>query len=134
MAPIRVIWDPEILAEGFRPSSIFDEAEGVFNTTASSISAPVDVVGAQSTAAAAHPAHNVTGGSSSVNITEELGTIVREAVRRVVDTITTTPVPTTTLAPSWSTTSTTIKRAVERATFRPEVIVEHVSIIFIMIC
>ena len=94
MAPIKIKWDPEILAAGFRPSSIFDEAE--VSTMASSSSAPVDVVGAQSTAAAAHPAHNVTG---------VLNTLVKDAVERVVALVVNTtasvatPPSTTSIAP-----------------------------------
>ena len=177
MAPIRVKWDPEILAAGFRPSSIFDGLEAD-NTT---VSAPVDVVGAQSTVAAAHPAHNVTGvlndlardamervvtlavnsttsmtttspiiprstttiapvdvvgvqsAAAAVNPAHNLSTgvnaLVEDAVRRVVALVSNTTTPMTTTPPT--TTSTTFKRAVERT---PEIMVEHVSIIFIMIC
>ena len=103
---------------------------------ASTSSAPVDVVGAQSTVAAAHPAHNVTG---------VLKALVKEAVERVVALVVNTTIPPTNIittttttttasqAPLWITTSTTIKRAVERATLSPEVLVEHVSIFFLNI-
>ena len=130
MAPIHIKWDPEILAGGFRPSSIFDEAE-VFNTTmASTSTAPVDVVGVQSTAAAAHPAHNVTAVLNAF-VGDVVERVVALAVNTTTSVTTTTPAPPTTFpAPLWTTTSTTIKRAVERATLRPEVLVEHVSIIF----
>ena len=119
MAPIRVKWDPEILAAGFRPSSIFDE---VANMTA-----PV----------------NMTA-SPALNFTQGLETLVKEAMGRVADLVAnTTTLPTTTsrpftpVAPSWSTTTTTpdwtttpttIQRAVERVTLRPVVPVEYVSI------
>ena len=133
MAPIKIKWDPEILAAGFRPSSIFDEWEA--NTTMASISsAPVDVVGAQSTVAAAHPAHNVTG---------VLNDLVREVVRQMVD-ITTTTTTTTTTAPIATSTTTTapiivtsttiFPREVDHVTRRPEMGLDQVIIIFIMIC
>ena len=136
MAPIKIQWDPEILAAGFRPSSIFDEAEA--NTTmASTSSAPVDVVGAQSTVATAHPAHNVTGVLN--DLAKELAErVVALVVNTTTPLTTTTPSPTsttTTMTPDWTTsTTTTFKRAVESATTRPGILVEHVSIIFIMIC
>ena len=163
MAPIRVKWDPEILAAGFRPTSIFDEVEATnmtapvnmtaspasegletlvgevmrqvadlatSSTTTTTTTAPVDVAGMQSTAAAAHPARNVTG---------VINTLMRDAVDRVVALVvnttvppTTTPLSITPVAPSWSPTTptTTIKRAVERAAATPEIALEHVSIIY----
>ena len=123
MAPIRVKWDPEILAGGFHPSSIFDEAEATVNL-ASTTTVPADVV---STGTTVRPA---------VNITAVLTDLAGEMVRRVADLATnsiTTPIPTTTLTtPSWSTTtpSTILKRAVEKVATRPEVAVEHVSIVY----
>ena len=128
MAPIRVKWDPEVLAAGFRPSSIFDEAEAS-NITASTITAPVDVVGAQSTAAAAHPAHNVTG---------VLNALVRETVRQVVAITTNTTTPafitttTTTTAPGIVTSTAIFQREVDHVTRRPEVGMVQVIIIFIV--
>ena len=120
MAPIRVKWDPEILAAGFRPSSIFDEVE------AENMTVPVNTT--------ASPALNVTG---------VINTVVRDTVDRVVAlVVNTTVAPITTLrpvqsgqstaTPSWSSTSPTtfIKRAVERVALTPEVAVEHVSIIY----
>ena len=130
MAPIRVKWDPEILAAGFRPSSIFDDVEAL-NTTA-----PIHSVGGQDVAVTASPAVNITAG---------LNALVRDVVERVValavnttTPVTTTTTSTTTIVPSWTTTTspallwtttpTTIRRAVERVTLRPVVPVEYVSI------
>ena len=173
MAPIRVKWDPEILAGGFRPSSIFDEAE-VSTTTA-----PVDVVGVQSAAAAVNPAHNLSTGVNALvegfvdrvvalatnttasttmapvmssvgvtnisttasparNISVGIHKIVAETVRRVVDlnNHSTTSTPATSLTtPSWTTTTpnTILRRAVEKVATRPEVAVEHVRFIFVII-
>ena len=132
MAPIKIKWDPEILAAGFRPSSIFDEMEAGNITTVAATDAPatVDVVGVQSAAAAVDPAHNVTVAA------------IREAMERVValvvnSTTTTTTPSSTVLAPSWTTTTTTtpgwttpttIQRAVERMASQPEVVVAQVRI------
>ena len=155
MAHIHIKWDPEILAGGFRPSSIFDEAEAtvnmasttmapvldivdrvvalVINTTttplvntsvSSTITAPADVV---STGTTVRPAANITAG-----LTDLAGKMVTR-VADLVTTFVTTPTPTTTLTtPSWSTTtpSTILKRAVEKVATRPEVAVEHVSIVY----
>ena len=137
MAPINIKWDPEILAGGFRPSSIFDEAEAPNITTAFTTMAPVSIVGVQSTAAAANPAHNLTVAANlASNITEGLATLAKEMVRQVADLVTNpTTIPSTTASPgSWATITTTTRRAVERVTPGPEILVEHVSIIFIMIC
>ena len=131
MAPIRVKWDPEILAAGFRPSSIFDGLEAD-NTTASTTTAPViPSVGDQDVAVMASPAKNISTG---------LATLVEEMARRVADlatNLTSIPVPsttTTTTIPSWSPTTTTIiRRAVETASQRPEIAAESVSIFFIFI-
>ena len=125
MAPIKIKWDPEILAGGFRPSTIFDEAEAI-NTTASTTMVPVGIVDVQSTAAAAHPVHNATAGLSA---------LVEEMVKTVADlttnltTTSTLSTTTTTSTPSWSTTPTTIiRRAAETASRSPEIAAESVSI------
>ena len=125
MAPIRVKWDPEILAAGFRPSSIFDEV--VDNITAPVTTVPVmPSVGDQDVAVTASPARNISTG---------LATLVEEMARRVVDiatNITSIPVSsttTTTKFPSMSPTTTTIiRRVVETASQRPGIAVESVSI------
>ena len=109
MAPIKIKWDPEILAGGFRPSSIFD---GVANNT----TAPATIVGVQSAAASVNPAHRITGVLSPAdNTTSGLTILVEEVARRVAD-----------LATSFSTTPT--PTTVERVTMTPKVAVEHVSI------
>ena len=125
MASIRIKWDPEILADGFVPSSIFDEAEAI-NTMVSTTMVPVGVVNVQSTAAAAHPVHNATAGLSA---------LVEEMVKTVADlatnltTTSTLSTTTTTSTPSWSATPTTIiRRAAETASRRPEIAAESVSI------
>ena len=129
MAPIRVKWDPEILAAGFRPSSIFDEVD----TNVTAPVSPVDAV------------HDNMTGSPAQNFTQGLETLVKEVMERVADLVanttmppTTTSTSPTTIAPSWTTTKspallwtttpTTIQRAVERVTLRPVVPVEYVSI------
>ena len=128
MAPFKIQWDPEVLEDGFHPSSIFDE---VATTTTAPVD--VDVVGVQSTAAAANPAHNVT---------TVLESLVEEMVRQVADLATnptTTPIPSTTTTtstttPSRYTTATTIiRRAVDTAAQKPEIVAESVSIFFIFI-
>ena len=127
MAPIRVKWDPEILAGGFHPSSIFDEV--VYNTTA-----PVTPsMGDQDVAVTASPAVNITAG---------LNALVRDVVERVValavntttsvTTTTTTPFLTTTTSTVTTTTITTTKRAVERATWQPEVVSVQVKLLLFL--
>ena len=157
MAPIRVKWDPEILAEGFHPSSIFDEVEANV-TMASTIMAPVvDIVDrvvalvsnttttplantsiSSTTTAPAGVVFTGTTASPAANITAGLHKIMAETVRRVVDLTnnSTTSTPAISLTtPSWTITtpSTILKRAVEKVTTRPEVAVEHVSIFYIYV-
>ena len=153
MAPIRVKWDPEILAAGFRPSSIFDGLEAD-NTTASTSAASVTIDHVD----VANPAFNITAGLNTivrdavervvalaVNTTTTtttapvINTLVKESMERVVDLVANTTMPPTTtfqsftpVAPSWSsTTPTTIpKRTVERTDMIPEIAVGHVSMIY----
>ena len=122
MAPIKIKGDPEILAAGFRPSSIFDEMEAQ-NTTA-----PIHSVGDRDVAVTASPAVNITAG---------LNALVRDVVERVVALAvnTTTSVTTTTSTPFLTTTTTTItttKRAVERATWQPEVVSAQVKLLLFL--
>ena len=140
MAPIKIKWDPEILAAGFRPSTIFDEMEAGNSTIVAATDAPatVDVAGVQSAVATVDPVRNVTVAA------------IREAMERVVALVvntttplTTTTTPTTILAPSWTTTTsapiivtpTTISpREVDQVTGKPEMGLVQVIAIFIMIC
>ena len=62
MAPIRIKWDPEILEGGFRPSSIFDEAEATVNLASTTMAPVLDIVDAGHVNMKASPAHNINGG------------------------------------------------------------------------
>ena len=155
MAPIRVKWDPEILADGFVPSSIFDEVAqnitGPVNMTVSpannfTLGLETLVEGAvrkvadfatssttmSSTTAPVDVAESTV--SPAVSSTAGLSDLVREAVRQVVAIATnSTPAPATMSSPpSWATTTlTTIpKRTVERTALQPEVVAVQVRIIF----
>ena len=148
------------MAAGFHPSSIFDEV--ATNTTApvntvddqdavvtanpaANITAGLETLAEEVARYVATFATNLTTTapvdaatmvSPAVSTTAGLNDLVREAVSRVVASInTTTPTPITTGSPaSWATTNiTTLKRAVERAAMKPEVAVDHVSIIIIFI-
>ena len=113
MAPIRVIWDPEILAGGFHPSSIFDEVEANYTT------APVTPsVGDRDVAVTASPAHNLTVGLNAL-VKDVVERVVALAVNATTSGTTTTPIP---FLPTTTTTAATTKRAVERAIWQPEVV------------
>ena len=141
MAPIKIKWDPEILAAGFRPSSIFDEVEANTTATATDATATVDVVGVQSAAAAVNPAHNVTVAA----IREAMERVVALVVNTTTSLTTTTTTSTTVLVPSFTTSTTTtttgfststtiLPREGNHVTWRPEAGLDQVKIIFIMIC
>ena len=151
MAPIRVKWDPEILAGGFHPSSIFDEV--AINTTAhpaANITAGLKTLAEEVARQVATFATNLTTTapvsdstgttvSPAPNITAGLTDSAEEVVRRVADLATsfiTTPTPTTTpTTPSWPTTTPTsiLRRVVEKVATRPEVAVEHVRNFYIYV-
>ena len=151
MAPIRVKWDPEILAGGFHPSSIFDEVEAInitapvttmapvldlvdrvvalaINTTVSAITTTPVTITVPTISAPVDPV-GVQSAAASVNPAHRITGVLSPADNTTSGlTILVEEVArrVADLATSFSTTPT--PTTVERVTMTPKVAVEHVSI------